>query len=78
MAYHSSACRTWLSHRDMVDLHIKSIEAPDDLLFDIFYGVSANTYRFWDIEHTKKTIGYAPQDDGERYRSFFEEQAKEG
>ena len=57
---------TWLSHRDLIQLVTKCLTQPID--FEIFYGVSDNTWRFWDIDHAKKTIGYAPQDNGENYR----------
>jgi len=59
---------TWLSHRDQAQLVRKSLEAPDSLTFDIFYGVSNNKWRFWDIEHPKKVIGYEPEDNAEEYR----------
>ncbi|MQG88944.1 MAG: NAD(P)-dependent oxidoreductase [SAR202 cluster bacterium] len=57
---------TWLSHRDLIQLVTKCLTQPID--FKIFYGVSDNTWRFWDTDHAKKTIGYAPQDNGEDYR----------
>lgn len=59
---------TWLSHRDQAQLARKSIEASEDLSFDIFYGVSGNKWRFWDIEHPREMIGYDPDDDAEAYR----------
>ncbi|HCI85367.1 MAG TPA: NAD(P)-dependent oxidoreductase [Dehalococcoidia bacterium] len=57
---------TWLSHRDLAQLVTQCITQP--LGFEIFYGVSDNTWRFWDTDHAKNTIGYAPQDNGEDYR----------
>jgi uronate dehydrogenase len=57
---------TWLSHRDLTDLVTKCLTQP--LGFEIFYGVSDNTWRFWDTDHAKKTIGYAPQDNAEDWR----------
>jgi hypothetical protein len=59
---------TWLSHRDQAQLVRKSLEAPESLTFDIFYGVSGNKWRFWDIEHPKQVIGYQPEDNAEAYR----------
>ena len=59
---------TWLSHRDQAQLVRKSLEAPEDLRFDIFYGVSNNTWRFWDIDHPRQVVGYAPEDNAEEYR----------
>jgi uronate dehydrogenase len=44
------------------------IQAPDELEFGIFYGVSNNTWRFWDISNSEKLIGYQPQDNAENWR----------
>jgi nucleoside-diphosphate-sugar epimerase len=63
---------TWLSHRDQAQLIRKSLEAPDHLMFDIFYGVSNNKWRFWDFEHAREVIGYEPQDDAEEFRGHEE------
>ena len=41
---------TWLSHRDIAHLVDRCLSASG-LKFDIFYGVSNNKWRFWDIEH---------------------------
>ena len=59
---------TLLTHRDLVHLVRRCIDAPDDLRFAIFYGVSDNKWRFWDISNARDLIGYAPQDDAERWR----------
>lgn len=58
---------TWLSHRDLVQLVEKSLEACD-VKYDVFYGVSDNTWRFWDISHARKVIGYEPRDNAEDHR----------
>ncbi len=58
---------TWLSHRDLVQLVEKSLEARG-LTYDVFYGVSDNTWRFWDVSHAKDVIGYEPQDNAEEHR----------
>lgn len=52
----------YLSHRDAVQIVERCVEAPDDVKFDIFYGVSDNRARFRDISHARKVIGYVPQD----------------
>ena len=57
----------WCSHRDIAHLVERSINAPDDLRFDIFYGVSDNKYRYVDIEHARKVLGYVPQDSAEEH-----------
>ena len=59
---------TWLSHRDLTQLVDKCIKAPPELKFDVFYGVSNNTWRFWDISHAKEVIGYEPKDNAEDFR----------
>ena len=58
---------TLCTHRDLAQLVERCISAPD-LGFDVYYGVSNNTWRFWDIEHASRQVGYLPQDDAERYR----------
>ncbi|MCH7740411.1 MAG: NAD(P)-dependent oxidoreductase [Chloroflexi bacterium] len=55
---------TWLSHRDAAHL-IERCLAVEGLKFEIFYGVSDNTWRFWDIEHAKNYLGYSPQDNAQ-------------
>ena len=57
---------TWLSHRDLAQLVNQCLTQP--LGFEIFYGVSDNTWRFWDNDYAKKVIGYAPLDNAEDYR----------
>lgn len=55
----------WCSQRDVVQLIEKSVEAPDSLRFDIFYGVSNNKWRWVDIEHARQVLGYIPSDSAE-------------
>jgi nucleoside-diphosphate-sugar epimerase len=59
---------TILTHRDLAQLVRCCLEAPESVRFGIFYGVSANTWRFWDIDDAREAIGYTPQDDAERWR----------
>jgi len=58
---------TWCSHRDVLQLIHRCLEV-EPLQFDIFYGVSNNKWRFWDIDHAREVLGYAPEDNGEDYR----------
>jgi len=51
---------TWLSHRDLVQLIRKSLSA--DVKFGIYYGVSNNSKRFWDISNAEAELGYHPED----------------
>jgi nucleoside-diphosphate-sugar epimerase len=62
---------TLCTHRDIAQLVRLCLEA-DDLRFEIFYGVSDNTWRFWDIDHARERVGYAPEDDTESWRARFE------
>jgi len=50
----------WLSHRDLIQLVKKSLLA--DIKFGIYYGVSDNRRRFWDISNTVEELGYQPED----------------
>jgi nucleoside-diphosphate-sugar epimerase len=59
---------TLLTRRDLVHLVRCCLDAPDSLRFAVFYGVSANTWRFWDIDDARDRIGYTPEDDAELWR----------
>ena len=59
---------TLISHPDLVQLFRKCIEAPLNLKYGIYYGVSDNKWRFWDIKNSKSDIGYTPQDNAETWR----------
>ena len=56
---------SWCSQRDVVQLVQRTIEGPEDLLFDIFYGVSNNLWRWVDIDHPREVLGYIPEDSAE-------------
>ena len=68
------ALAVYISRRDLDQLIIKSIEAPDihdahGVPFQIFYGISNNARAFWSIANARRIIGYAPEDDSEiRFR----------
>ena len=55
----------WCSQRDIVQLVERCIDAPDDLRFDIFYGMSESQYRWVDIDHAREVVGFVPQDRSE-------------
>jgi|TARA_B110000495_G_scaffold203915_1_gene230760 nucleoside-diphosphate-sugar epimerase len=57
---------TWLSHRDISQLVEKSI--IHGVGFEIFYGVSNNKWRIWDINNAYKKISYMPVDNAEKFR----------
>jgi len=52
-----------LTHGDLVRLVAASIEAPADLRFGVFHGVSNNRGIQFDISGACKVLGYTPQDD---------------
>ena len=60
---------TLLTHGDLVRLVGCALAAPLELRYGVYYGVSANTWRFWDIANATRELGYEPQDDAERFRS---------
>ena len=58
----------WLSHRDAVDILHRCIDAPDDLLYDIFFATSRDKWGYRDLEHPRKVLGFEPQDTADDYR----------
>jgi len=56
----------WCSPRDLAQLVVKSIRAA--VPFAIFFGISNNTGRFWDISNARALIGYEPQDDAAQWQ----------
>ena len=59
---------TLLTHHDLVHLVDRCLSAPDSVRFAIYYGVSNNHWRFWDISNSAEEIGYQPQDNAELWR----------
>ena len=55
-------------HRDLAHL-VDCCLTVEGVQFDIVYGVSGNTWRFWDIAHAQQVLGYTPQDNAEAYRT---------
>ncbi len=55
---------TWLSHRDLIQLVRKSLLA--EIKFGIYYGVSNNKKRFWDISNAEAELGYESEDDASK------------
>jgi NAD+ dependent glucose-6-phosphate dehydrogenase len=52
----------WLSDRDLCDGFEKAVTAPADVRFAVLNLMSDNPGMRWDIETTKRVIGYAPRD----------------
>ncbi|MCI0441237.1 MAG: NAD(P)-dependent oxidoreductase [Chloroflexi bacterium] len=60
----------WLSHRDCAQFVERCIDAPPSVGFAIVYAMSRNSLRIWDIESSKRIIGFDPQDGaGEEWKS---------
>lgn len=59
------ALSTWLSPADAVRLVDACVTTPR-LGFAVLYGISANTRAWWDLAPAR-ALGYAPQDDAERW-----------
>jgi nucleoside-diphosphate-sugar epimerase len=55
----------WCSPRDFAQLLIRSIES--EVRFGIFFGVSNNTGRYWDISNGRELLGYDPQDNASEF-----------
>ena len=60
----------YVSQRDIVQIFERCITAPDDLRFDVFYGMSDNDLRWVDIEHAQEKIGFIPQDRAEEHHDY--------
>lgn len=54
----------WCSPRDLAQLVERSLER-ENLGFQIFYGISGNTRRYWEISNAQEILGYKPQDNAE-------------
>lgn len=52
-----------LTYEDLGRLVAASIDAPDDVRFGIFHGVSNNRFKRLDITDARAILGYAPEDD---------------
>lgn len=58
---------TWLSHRDLQHLIDRALLADETFPgFGIYYGVSRNQRRFWDITNAEIELEYQPEDDASR------------
>ena len=66
----------WLSPRDCAQVTSCAIET--DLGYGVFYAISRNAGRHWDITDTMEKLGYRPQDDAEDYAQELDAAAKEG
>jgi nucleoside-diphosphate-sugar epimerase len=59
---------TLLTHADLLRLVDCALTAPDELRFGVYYGVSRNTWRIWQLDGAREELGYEPEDDAEAFR----------
>ena len=52
-----------LTYEDLTRLVAAAIDAPDEMKYRVFHGVSNNRWKRLDISDAREAIGYDPQDD---------------
>lgn len=52
--------REWVSPRDLTHIIVKGLRK--DISHGVFFAVSNNTGRYWDIRNAQEILGYNPQD----------------
>jgi|TARA_B100001964_G_C14188234_1_gene579709 nucleoside-diphosphate-sugar epimerase len=60
----------YVSQRDIIQMIEKSINAPEFVRFDTFYGMSNNDHRWVDIDHGRDVIGFVPEDRAENNHDY--------
>ena len=65
MVPNAAAEDIWCSQRDIGQLIQRCVDAPEDLRFDIFYGMSNNRYLWVDLSNAREKLGFEPQDRAE-------------
>jgi uronate dehydrogenase len=60
----------YVSQRDIVQIFERSINAPESVRFDTFYGMSNNDHRWVDIDHAREVLGYVPDDRAEENHEY--------
>jgi len=58
---------TLFRHQDLVTMVEKCLE-NDTLGYAILYGVSNNYWRFWDLSHVERCLGWVPEENAETLR----------
>jgi nucleoside-diphosphate-sugar epimerase len=61
---------TLFMHNDLVTLVNKCLE-NNDLRYCIFYGVSNNTWKFWDTSNIRECLGWEPEENAEKFRGLY-------
>ena len=67
---------TWLSHDDAVRMIDTALTTPAPG-YAVFYGISANTRAWWDLE-PGRVLGYDPLDDAEEFADRLVERPEDG
>ena len=62
-----------ITFRDLANLIIASIEAPDSVTFGIFHGLSNNRHKRLDISDARSQLGYEPSDDAYELAELYGE-----
>ena len=57
----------YLSQADAVQMVERCIDAPESVRYDIFEAMSDNRWRWRDISHSQKVLGYAPTGSADVY-----------
>ena len=57
---------SWTSQRDFAKMLECCLE-DESVTYDVFYAVSGNETRWFDIEHAKAVLGYEPEDDASKW-----------
>jgi NAD+ dependent glucose-6-phosphate dehydrogenase len=63
--HNEMALRMWLSPADLGRLVIGALESS--CRYGVYYGVSANRRRKWDLSAAERDLGFSPEDDSERF-----------
>ena len=53
----------WLSHRDTAQIHVKAVDAADDLMYTVVFAMSDNYWNIFSLEKARQILGYEPKDD---------------
>lgn len=59
---------SWLSHRDLAHLTARALDAAR-VRYEVVFGASDNTWKIYDTPRARTVLGYAPQDNAERFRA---------
>lgn len=57
----------WVSQRDLSQLLMRCVDAPDDLRYLLVQAVSDNQLKRMDISNAREILGYAPEDNAFQY-----------